>query len=348
MKPLPTDTERKYIFSSGLGYLWDKMMKEAGIEDYYVTCLFPDTSNINAARNIDGDLNQFQPKIIIAIDAYGAKLCDELIPKRQGKSYDPDVDSEIQKYQGSLLRSSFLNYPHYVIPTISPSNIAQQYKLRDQVLLDLAKAKGELDYIRKNGILQPLPERQLITSFDCFDELLFIIDSMASCERVSNDIETIYPKSGEELYGKTPGLPIVIGLASSPSYAISFDLFRESVSETKELWIHLDTLFRNCTTIGQNFINFDLFYYEYIGFTFQYDKIEDTLVRHHTLWPELPHSLQYMTRQYTREPYYKDEGAGWSVKNMSNLKHYNAMDAAVTFEVYEGEEEEFNERPYLR
>jgi hypothetical protein len=123
---------------------------------------------------------------------------------------------------------------------------------------------------------------------------------------------------------------------------------RESISETKELWTHLDILFRNTITIGQNFFNFDLYYYEYLGFEFDYTRIEDTLIRHHVLWPELPHKLQYLCRQYTREPYYKDEGQGWSVKNMDNLKRYNALDATVTYEVFEGEEEEFAERPHLR
>lgn len=347
-RPLPGDIERKYIYSSGLGFMFDKIMKEAGFDDYYVTCLMPDTANPNACRNLDGELNQYQPKIVLPIDAYGARLCDELIPKRQGKSYDPDSDSEISKYCGSLLHSAFLQYPHYVIPIIDPANIAQQYKLRDQVLLDLVKAKLELDYFRANSIMQPLPERQLVTEFSEFDELLYIIDAMQSAERVSNDIETIYPKAGEKLYGKTPGLPVVVGLASSPSYAISFDFFRDSVSETKELWRHLDRLFRNTKTIGQNFLSFDMYYYEMLGFEFPYGQVSDTLIRHSVLWPELPHKLQYMCRQYTREPYYKDEGQGWSVKDKSRLKRYNALDAAVTYEVWNMQEEELLERPHLR
>lgn len=347
-RPLPGDVDRGYIYSSGLGFMFDKIMKDAGINDYYVTCLMPDTANVNACRNLDGELNQYQPKIILPIDAYGARLCDELIPKRQGKSYDPDTDSEISKYCGSLLHSAFLQYPHYVIPIIDPTYIAQQYKLRDQVLLDLVKAKLELDYIKANGCLQALPQRQLITNFSEFDELLYIIDAMQSAERVSNDIETIYPKAKEPMYGKTPGLPVVAALATSADYAISFDFFRDSVSETKELWTHLDRLFRNTRTIGQNFLNFDMYYYEMLGFEFPEDKVSDTLVRHHVLWPELPHKLQYLCRQYTREPYYKDEGQGWSVKKMDNLKRYNALDAAVTYEVWEAQEEEFKERPHLR
>lgn len=345
-RPLPKDEERKYIFSSPMGYVFDKMMGDAGLTDYYVTCYAPDTDNPNAYRNIDGELGLYKPKIILAVDAAGAKLCNELIPKRRTKNYNPETDSEISKYCGSLLHSPYLTYPHYVVPIISPFIVVQQYKLRDQVLLDLMKVKYEIDFATQHGNLQPLPERQLITEFSCFDELIYIIDSFVSHDRIANDIETVYPRVGDELYGKTPGLPIVASLASSKDYSISFDFFRESVSETRRLWRALDNLYRNTTIIGQNFFRFDMFYQEFLGFEFK--EIEDTLIRHHVLWPELPHSLQYMTRQYTREPYYKDEGQGWSFKNMGGLKRYNALDSAITYEVYEAEEEEFNERPYLR
>jgi hypothetical protein len=347
-RPLPNDIDRKYVFSSGIGYVFDKMMKEAGLGDYFVTCYCPDTDSPNAYRNIDGELNSYRPSIILAIDTASAKLCTELVPKRQGKNYDPDVDSEISKYCGSLLRSQYLSYPHYVMPLLSPSTIVQQYKLREQVLLDLCKAKHEIEYVKKHGNLQPLPIRKLEYNFADFDELLYIIDSFVNSEYISTDIETIYPKSDSKYYGQTPGVPVVIGLAPSKDFGISFDMFREKVCETRRLWQSLDRVFRNTKIIGQNFFNFDSYYLEALGFEFDYESIYDTLIRHHVLWPELPHSLQYMTRQYTREPYYKDEGQGWSPKNMEGLKRYNCLDATVTYEVFEGEEQEFDDRPHLR
>lgn len=347
-RPLPTDVDRKYIFSGGLGYVWHKMMAEAGFndDDYHVTCYFPDTSNTNAARNLDAVINQYQPKIILALDAVGTKMCQELVPKRRTKNYNAEQDSEVHKYCGSLLTSPSFKYPHYVMPLIGPGLISQMYKLRDQVILDLAKAKHEVEYAKSNGCMQPLPIRNLVTRYSCFDELLFIIDNMAQHQKVSNDIETYYPKKDSKYYGQTAGVPAIISLATSKDYSISFDLFRETVPETRELWRHLDSLFRNTTTIGQNFFNFDLFFYEALGFAF--NKIDDTLIRHHVLWPELPHSLGYMTRQYTREPYYKDEGQEVNRKDENSWKRYNAMDSAITFEVWEGQESEFADRPHLR
>ena len=350
-KPLSRDLERGYLFSSGLGYMWDAMMKDAGFSDYFVTCYRPDTEHTNAYRNLEGiDIAHYQPKILIPLDAVGAKLCPELVLHNRNKNYNPETDSAIFKYAGSPLIAPRLNYQHYVYPTLPPDLVARQYKLRDQVVLDLAKARSELDYYKEHGVLEPLPQRKLQTEFESFDEILYILKSFLECELISNDVETIYPKAGTKkrpspYYGKHPGYPLIVGLAPSKNYGISIDLFRESKSETIELWRALDKLFTNVIQLGQNFISFDANLYEMLGFRFR--EVRDTLLMHHTLYPELPHKLQHLTRQYTREPYYKDEGHGWSAKNKKKWKLYNCKDVCVTYEVYEGMMEEFKERPWL-
>jgi hypothetical protein len=349
-QPLSKDIERGYIYSSGLGYLWDGIMKDAGFKDYYVTCIRPDTDNPTAGRSIDGEIAHYQPKIIIPLDGAGRFLCPELaIANRTKKT--KESDSNIFKYAGSPMISPSIKYPHYIYPTLPPDLIARQYKLRDQVVLDCMKAYSELEYYKKNGILEPLPKRKLQYDFESFDELLFIINSFLQYDIISNDIETIYPKaptkkSPSAYYGKLPGYPLVIGLAPSPFYGISFDLFRESKSETRELWRALDRLFTNTIQLGQNFMSFDANYYESLGFRFK--EVRDTLLMHHTLWPELPHKLQHLTRQYTREQYYKDEGHGWTAKNRIRLKLYNCKDVCITYECYLAMLEEFKERPHLK
>jgi hypothetical protein len=97
--------------------------------------------------------------------------------------------------------------------------------------------------------------------------------------------------------------------------------------------------------LGQNFFNYDALFHEMLGFRIRKDRIQDTLIRHHILWPELSHKLQFMTRQYTREPYYKDEGHGWTMKHLNSYRKYNCLDATVTYEIYQAQEEEFNDRP---
>jgi hypothetical protein len=347
-KPLSNDKERGFLYSSGLGYVFDKMLTEVGITDYYITCYRPDTDNVMAYRNVTGELNQYQPKIIIPLDAIGQKLVPELTPKRRDKNYDPEIDSEIFKYAGSILISDDLKYPHYIIPTLPPDLIVRQYKLRDQVMCDLAKAKSELDYYKKHGILEPLPIITPKIHFECFDELIYIIESYNNYQLVSNDIETLYPKVGSKWYKTHPGYPIVVGLAPTKEIGISFELFRENDIETARLWRTLDKLFRNTPQLGQNWFNFDLNFYESLGFEFRTTDCQDTMIRHHVLYPELKHDMAYMSRQYTRHPYHKGTGSSWTSDKLDELKIYNVKDCCITMDIFEVQEKELEERPWLR
>ena len=139
-----------------------------------------------------------------------------------------------------------------------------------------------------------------------------------------------------------------MGIAPSSTFGISFNLFRDNVSENRKLWRSLEGLLVSRAILGQNFFNFDALFFEALGFRINLDTAQDTLLRHHILWPELSHKLQFMTRQYTREPYYKDEGHGWSIKNMGKLRRYNCLDVCVTMEIYLAQEEEFKQRPHLK
>jgi hypothetical protein len=348
-RPLSNDDNRGYVYSGGLGYLFDKMMQDAGIFSYFVTCYYPDLDNPTLKKDLISRLNTYHPRIIIPLDSAGQELCPELVPSRRDKNYDPEENSEIFKYAGSLLKSEKLNYDHFVLNTLPPDLIARQYRIRDQVVsCDLAKAASELAYFKKHGNMQPLPQRKLQIDFESFDELLHIIDSMKNATIVSNDIETVYPRAGSEFKGVHPGYPITIGLAPSRDFGVSFDLFRESTKETVELWKHMNEMFKAVPQLGQNFFNFDLNFYEMLGFEIDPMTAQDTMIRHHVLWAELPHKLQFLCRQYCREPFYKEDGKGWSIKDMRGLKRYNALDCCVTMEVFEEQEKEFIERPWLR
>lgn len=352
-RPFEKDKEKGYLWSSGLGYMYDKMLKDAGIHDYFVIARAPEPDDPKSYRNIIGDILHHKPKIIIPMEESGKHICKCLMPTRTNKNRAEEEQSEIFKYCGSILKGDSLPYPHYVIPTLSPLTVTQQYKLRDLVVLDLAKANSELEYYKQNGIFQPLPERTLKYEFESVDEIVWTIDSLCQYDLISNDIETIYPKAGSkknpsQFYGRLPGYPITVGLAPSKDFGISIDLFYEKESESLRVWRALDNLFKNTRQLGQNFFNFDLNYYEALGFRFKVDDIEDTMIRHHVLWPELKHTLAFQTRQYTREPYYKDDGHGWNMKDLRRLKRYNCLDVCVTMEVFEEQEKEFNERPHLR
>lgn len=62
----------------------------------------------------------------------------------------------------------------------------------------------------------------------------------------------------------------------------------------------------------------------------------DTLLAHHTLYPTLPHSLAFLTTQYTEHPYYKDDITEWRVTgDIDTYWRYNVTDCCITRAVYE-------------
>ena len=81
-----------------------------------------------------------------------------------------------------------------------------------------------------------------------------------------------------------------------------------------------------------------------LGFRLPLDKCRDTLIMHHLLWPELKHTLAFQTRQYTRNPYYKEIAQGWTPEKMDTLKWYNAQDCVVCYEIYEAQLAEMKAR----
>lgn len=351
-RPMAGDLDKGYIFSSNLGYTFDKMMRDAGINDYYVTALRPDSDDEMAGGSWESTLRQYKPPIIIPLNAAGKQLCPELHKKfNKKKGESPEDSSAISKYAGSILRSDRLDWDHYIIPTLHPMDVVRQWKLRDIVVnCDLGKAASELEYYKAHGnVLEPLPKIEAKIDFECFDELLHILKLYMDSEWISNDIETIYPKAPtktqpSQFYKILPGYPITIGLSASTTSGISFDLFRESIVETRELWKKLSLLLREVPSIGQNFFNFDANFYEMLGFKLPLDKCRDTMILHHLLWPELPHKLQFLARQYTRHPFWKDQGAGWSIKNMRGMKIYNVNDVCITLEIFHKQMAEIQER----
>lgn len=346
--PYPKDAEKGYIFSSGMGYVFDKMMSATGLRDYYVIARAPDLEDKHSYCIVENELNHYRPPIIITLGDSGKHFCPELGVKGKSiKGAAPEEKTELDKYAGSLLTSKLLSYPHYIIPTYTVDKIVQDWALRDVVVsLDLGKAKSELDYFRQHGTLESLPNREL--KFDLsFNETIAYLQYFQTKPMLSIDIESIYHNKNS-IFWPHPGYPISIGIADSPKLGVSFNLWWDDPQNNLVLWRELDKLFRSVKHLGQNYFHFDAPRLSSLGFGIDLHNIQDTMIRHHILWPELPHKLQFQTRQYTRQPYYKDEGKRWSAKEQSSLRRYNCLDVCVTYEIYEAQELEFEQRPYLK
>jgi hypothetical protein len=339
--PYGSDIPQSLLFSGGLGNVWAKMLREAGIDPdaCYYTSRCPDT-DVKGFVDTVGKLNHYKPPLVCVLGYAADAFLAELKTKDEGKP-------PMQKWAGSLLTSPQLTYPHYCVPLYDPQACMGDWTERNiTTYIDLQKLRDELAHFKKFNTLRPLPERTLIYHDIPFDELISYIERFSNSQFISNDIEN--PTYKTEIYKPHPGYPFLLGLADSPNFGISFRLFRDSPSENRKLWRSLDSLYKKVTLIGQNFFNYDALFHNALGFNLDLSRVQDTLIRHHILWPELSHKLQFLTRQYTREPYYKDDGHSWTMKSLGKYRRYNAMDACVTYEVWQGQEEEFNDKPHLR
>lgn len=349
-RPFGSDVDKKFCMSGGMGFALQKMLEEAGIgmKDIYCCARRPDTDNPMAASSIDNHLQTYKPPLILLIGEAAGWFLPDLRPLPKQDSYK----TQMNKYVGSLLQiPTCSSWDHWAMPIKDPQDLMADWTERNvTVYIDFGKIREELAYWCTKGTVQPLPVRTLRAHEMDTDEILTHLKNYRENYPIhADDIETVYPRKGSPYYQKHPGIPVTFGIAVSSTEGISFNIFRETPKATREVWRAFDALYSNgATVIGQNFLRFDSFFYNMMGFSLQREFVQDTLIRHHILWPELPHDLAFLTRQYTRQPYYKDEGKSWKLSQMTDLRRYNCLDVTVDFEVYEGQEQEFNARPHLK
>lgn len=278
------------------------------------------------------ELNEYKPSFIVPVGGTALQiLCGFTIDSR-------DKTSKISKWRGSLLSSEELRWSHYVIPNFHPAYILREWSDRDVAVFIFRRVKEEFDFWRANGRHQPLPARELIVD-PSFDEAREYLRSLINDGKpISKDIELLARR-----------VPICIALSNRRDSAISISYFDYPPREQGVLWRLIEETGQRCRTIGQNWTTFDANWTQALGFDSCVGTCDDTLVRHHVLHPEMSHKLDFQVMQYTREPFYKDEGKGWTVREgLPKLKRYNCKDAACTLEIYEEQEIEFAENPGLR
>jgi uracil-DNA glycosylase family 4 len=332
-------------FVGASGRLQDTMLKEAGFNpgDVWFT-------NPYMVRPPDNDLRRLhergiplptyemafwellaekRPTIIIPVGVTPLSLLVPSCADRRG-------NVSISHWRGSLLTSPRIPWPHYIVPIGHPAFVLRDWSERPISVLCYAKAQEEFTYWRKHGALQPLPQRQLIIEPSYSDAVEFMLEILANpLRRVSVDIEMLRCR-----------FVYTIGLATSSNRAMSLALWDYTHDCRSRILRLLDRILQSCKQIGQNYLSFDLHWLSTIGLVGNPTLVDDTLLRHHVLWPEFPHKLEFMTMQYTREPYYKEEGKRWVPKEgKKSLLRYNARDTAVTYDVWERQEEEFVSAP---
>lgn len=248
----------------------------------------------------------------------------------------------IENYRGSILQSRFLIK---TVPTIHFASLFHGSEMRSWkdltfIKWDVARAIKQSKFSDYNP-----PRRNLSFARNALDFYYFLKRNEGK-RFVSVDIETYRT------------FPICIAFAFDSTEAMSVPLFnfkevQMTTSDRTQVWSDVANLLANPSIfkIGQNF-KFDQGQLwtpnnlqTFMGFqtnSFYFD----TQLAFRTLYCELPAKLQFQTSVLTEEPYYKDEGKEYNPKkhDFKRLLLYNARDAAVTFECFERELEELQQR----
>ena len=229
-------------------------------------------------------------------------------------------DHRLKLNRGSLTYNNEIKKK--VLPVMTPTSVAYVPADRLMCIWDLRKAKQhstEETYKEPERTLHINPS---VTEVENFLQYCKMSDNPI----VSVDIETLN------------GAVFCIGFAPNADTAMCVNFDNRTLEEEVQLWrlctdLLIDT---SVTKLGQNFI-FDMWFLAFKHNCFVAGPIEDTMVAHHIVYPDLPKGLGVLTTLHTDEPYYKEEGGYWKggVGDRTSFLNYNCKDVITTYKVWD-------------
>ncbi len=270
------------------------------------------------------------------------------------KPYVLELLEEVDKFKGNVIctlgneplwilmgvaqirkrRGSILNYNgKKLIPCVHPSAVIRSHSVIERFLAkqDMRVVKAEYTHSAIK-----LPKRALRT-YPTYEEALLYIEECQKLTNVGFDIEVMKSGTGGVLREVS-----CLGFAKSPYDAMCIHFF----SKGKNVWEELQEVEimeyardlledESITKTGQNIIFDANFMYRKYGILTR--NVDDTMIAHAVRYPDLPKGLDFLTRHYTRDPYYKDEGKEWGIVGGDaepGFFEYNARDACIPLEVF--------------
>ena len=220
-----------------------------------------------------------------------------------------------------------------VVCANNPAYALRELKQEPMFLMDCAK----LDQVIRGVYREYNIDRLISPSYK--EACAFLRDLQKTNSPVALDVEHP-PSLGPET--------VCYGLANSAHRAMCIN-FRDhkqnrfTLGEEIEIFNQIQKLCDSHKIIAQNAAHET--YWCWLKERVRIHPWFDTLLAHHTLYPQLPHSLQFLTAQYTTHPFYKDEGEDWKESgDFDMLWKYNCSDAAITWEVHRRELKELEDQ----
>lgn len=192
---------------------------------------------------------------------------------------------------------SFLGWK--VVPTYHPAAIMRDWSLNPIVLADLEKALAE-----SYDPVYHRPSRNIYIP-ECTDDLIeFETNFINPSHYLSIDVETKGPQITCASFSPDPKNSLVVPFFSEARSDGNFWSLKDELFAWR--WIKRQAAKRKIFT-GQNFIYDMRYFWASYGITFPAGEIEDTMLLHHALQPEMKKGLAFLGSIYTNEPAWKIE-----------------------------------------
>ena len=188
-----------------------------------------------------------------------------------------------------------------VIPTYNPAAVLRSWSFRPVVITDCRKALRESAYAEVRR-----PSRKLWLRPSIADMKRFWEKHLQHSIIMGHDIETKQDKTG---YTQTT----CMGFASDDSHAIVVPFWQHgnapnywrSSKEELEAWnLCKEWLQSGIPIVGQNWM-YDLQHLRMNGIDPDVRELHDTMIMHHSMYPEMEKSLAFLGPTYTNEPQWK-------------------------------------------
>jgi len=312
----PADQEIKHSpptpFVGAAGEILNDRIESAGLRRswFYIT-------NVVKEQPPDNDITHFIQKTRRGIvttpawDAYVKALHVELsmtkanvlIPLGNEALYALTGKWGITKWRGSILECPYVpnlsgTGGRKVIPTIHPAAVLESgiYLYNHYITRDLQFAYSEADVPDLN-----LPRRHIRVDPTFVGAERYLKDIIESCALVAFDIEVLRDELSCIAFARSPTDCMVINFTRSG---------RPSFTPTDEL--HIMRLIARILEddgikkVGHNLAFDSSFLYTKYGIKTR--NMGDSMVAFRVMYPDFPYGLDFVTTEYTREPYYKDDG----------------------------------------
>ncbi len=213
----------------------------------------------------------------------------------------------LSKLRGTTLSSTMLASGFKLLPTYHPAYVLRQWELRPTVIIDLMKAAREASFpeVRR-------PKRLIWVEPTLADLETFYANHILHCPLLSVDIETAGTAITEIGFATAADVAIVIPFFDKRRKTKSY---WESATDEVKAWQFVSRVLQD-SSIPKLFQNglYDIpFILRTTGIRVRGAK-EDTMLLHHSLYPESLKSLGYLGSLYC------DEGAWKSMRKHTTIK----------------------------